>query len=149
MSKYKVDVAHLPTIKLETIGSDDFRIKLMNSWNWVDIDLDDAWYYYPSWEYWDKVFINVMAKLPKYVPEKFDCDNFAHYVSVLCARYFGINTCGVVEGYADVGNGIPQRHKWNVFFDGGDFYQLESQTYGMILDLDVDSKYIPTEIYLG
>jgi hypothetical protein len=90
-----------------------------------------------------------MSNLPKYVPEKFDCDNFARYISVLCALHFGVNTCGVVEGDADVGRGFMERHKWNVFYDGEAFYQLESQKYGAVMDLSSSSMYLPDEINMG
>ncbi len=149
MSKFSLQspVIHMPNIRLKGISGPDYKGLLLAAWNWKNIDLDDSWYYFPEWADWDKIFQYVQKNLPKYVPDKFDCDNFAFYVSVMVAKEFGCNTCNVVEGYIDV-NGVMKRHKWNVFFDGDSFYQLESQKYtppNMIADLD-DPGYVPDEI---
>ena len=146
--KWRSPVEHKPTIKLNKISSSEYRVRLQQAWNWKEIDLDDGWYFYPRWEDWDKIFQYVLKNLPGYVPDAFDCDNFAFYVSVMVSKEFGGNTCNVVEGDADVGRGYKERHKWNVFFDGDSFYQLESQKYtppNQIADLD-DADYIPEEI---
>ena len=53
----------------------------------------------------------------------------------------------MVEGWADMGDGYVQRHKWCIFYDGVCLYQLEPQT-GVVMDID-DTKYIPDEIVIG
>ena len=136
-------VVHKPSIQLARISASEYRAKLEQAWGWKKIDLDDAWYFYPRWEDWDKILQYVQKNLPKYLPEQFDCDNFGFYVSVMVSKEFGANTCNVVEGYWK-----GARHKWNVFFDGDGFYQLESQKYmppNEIGDLD-DPDYVPDEI---
>lgn len=147
--QWQSPVEHKPAIKLAKISGVEYRAKLQEAWNWKNIDLDDGWYFFPEqWEDWDKMFQYVQKNLPKYVPEQFDCDNFAFYVSVMVSKEFGCNTCNVVEGDADVGRGYKERHKWNVFYHQGAFYQLESQKYtppDRIADLD-DPDYIPDEI---
>ena len=149
MSKFLINVDHIPTVTLYYISANEFESKLKATWNWTSIDIEDTGYFYPKWEDWDKIFQYVQKSLPTYVPNKFDCDNFAYYVSVMVSSKFGCNTCNVVEGYVDFRDGRGfQRHKWNVFFDGGNFYQLESQKKtppNEIADLD-DPYYIPDEI---
>ena len=147
----KIIVEHVPSVKLYKIGYDEFHAKLVAAWDWKKIDLEDTWFFYPCWEDWDKIFQYVQRNLPKYAPDAFDCDNFAFYISIMVSKEFGCNTCNVVEGDADVGCGVKMRHKWNVFFDGDGFYQLESQKYtppNMIADLD-DPDYVPDEIEVG
>ena len=148
MSKFIVQppIIHLPNIKLYKISGQELQQKLIKAWDWSRIDMEDSWYFYPKWEDWDKIFKNVQKDLPKYAPDVFDCDNFAMYVSVMVAKTFACNTCARVEGNTSFG-----RHKWNVFFDGDDFYQLESQRYmppDSIAGLD-DPDYIPEEIAIG
>jgi len=142
----KIIIEHVPSVKLYKIGCDEFRTKLVNAWAWKKIDLEDTWYFYPLWEDWDKIFLYVQKNLPKYCSDTFDCDNFSIYVSVMVAKNFKCNTCARVEGYMS-----GERHKWNVFFDGDGFYQLESQKYtppNTIADLD-DPNYVPDEIEVG
>jgi len=150
MSKFKIQspIEHLPKPTLVTMFGQEYHAKLMAAWNWKSVDIDDGWYYYPSWEDWGKIFLHVQKNLPKYVPDIFDCDNFGFYIAVMVSKDFGCNTCNVVEGMADVGRGILERHKWNVFFDGVGFYQLESQKYVPMTDISdlTNPKYIPEEI---
>ena len=122
----------------------------MKAWTWKTVDLDDGYYFYPiKWADWDKIFMYVQKNLPKYQVDKFDCDNFAFYISIMVSKEFGVNTCNVVEGKVDFDDGKGwQQHKWNTFFDGSSFYQLESQKYtppNQIADLD-DPNYVPEEI---
>jgi len=147
MSKLKV--VHVPQVKLYAISAQDMQQKLADAWVWQEAKLLDNVLYYPSWEDWDKVFLFLMKGMPAYVAEKRDCDFFAHYLQVMAAYHFGITTLAYVEGWADVGGGIPEYHAWNVFFCGDGFYQLESQRYGSIMDLDLASPYQPQRLVMG
>ena len=148
MSKYRVGIEHIPTIQTQRISRGEMQDRLFTARRWDRVKLDDHYYFYPSWEDWDKVFLHLMRNLPKYVPDRFDCDNFADYLRIKCAEIFGINTCARVDGYADVGRGVMECHAWSVFFDGESFYQLESQKRGLLMDLD-DPAYSPREIIMG
>ena len=152
MSRFEVQVEHIPVVKLYKIDYYTMQRKLTAAWDWQRIDLEDLYFFHPAWEDWDKIFQFVQRKLPKYLPDQFDCDNFSMYVSVMVAHYFKSNVCARVEGEADFQDDKgPQRHKWNVFFDGDAFYQLESQRYtppAMIADLS-DPYYVPLEIEMG
>lgn len=148
MSNLRVEVEHLPTITVFKIS----RVELWQKLNalpikWRYIKLDDYWYFYCSWEDWGKVFDKVQSGLPSYREDIFDCDNFANLIMSKVARLFGMNTCARVDGWADVGHGL-ERHAWNIFFDGENFYQLESQKTGALIDID-DPKYKPDELVAG
>lgn len=116
----------------------------------ASIDLDDSRYWIPKvWDDWGILLTYVQGKLRKYVPERFDCDNFAHYVAVLCAFHYEINSCGVAEGWALGG----QRHKWNIIvsmdvYGNLSLTQLESQQKEQFYAID-DPAYLPDQFYFG
>lgn len=153
MSKVKVDAVHVPTVKTTRISAADLHEIMSARWQWKKLKLTDHWYYVPSFEDWDTVFQHLLARIPKYVPDKFDCENFAGFLRVMACKEFGINTCGDAEGNADLGRGYLQRHGWTVFpslEDGGHLFQLESQrkTGYFFKDID-DPTYVPDEIVIG
>lgn len=84
---------HLPSIQTKQISVSELRLKLSNLWDWKKLKLTDNYYFYPSWEDWDKVFLYVMAKLPKYVPNKFDCE-VAPDLAYAMGLFFADGTCG-------------------------------------------------------
>jgi len=144
MSKVKVQVDHLPSITTYRIDAYQMRRNLENCGiKWTYLKLDDSWYFYVSWEDWGKIFNHVQAKLPTYKSDKMDCDNFGDLIKVRVAELFGVNTCARVDGYW---KGL--RHAWNVFYDGENFYQLESQKAGDLRDL-IDDEYKPDMIFMG
>jgi len=148
MSKFKIETKHLPIIPEFPIDVSELN-KLIRALPvaWRDIDLDDNYYYFTDWTGWGKIIEYLKPNRPKYLAEKFDCDNMAKWHSVEVARLFELNTCAEVEGWADVGRGVPERHKWNIIFDGDSFYQFEPQT-GVVMEID-DSLYKPDEIVIG
>lgn len=132
------------------VSRPELRRFLQAEWPWKKLKLTDYWYYYPSFEDWDKVFQHLLRRLPKYVPDKFDCENYAGYLRVMAAKEFGINTCGDAEGNADLGKGYKERHGWTVFTDMQDLYQLESQKATGYTFMDIsNSLYIPDELVIG
>jgi len=139
----KIEVQHIPVVKVNKISSGDLHTKLRITFPNIPLDLEDGWYFYPSWDDWGKVLNHVQGKMRRYVPDAFDCDNFARYVSVMCAYYFEVNTCGIAEGPTYLG-----QHKWNVIFDGDSFTQLESQNKKEFFEPD-DDRYTPQELLFG
>ena len=141
--KVQQPVIHLPKVKEYQISSADLR-RLISSLPvvWRSIDLEDSHYFYTDWQGWGAITEYLKPKAPKYLTDKFDCDNFARWFNTETARLFELNTCAVVEGRLG-----SARHKWNIIYDGECFYQMEPQT-GEILDLP-DDRYRPDEILVG
>ena len=148
MSKFLVQVNHIPKVREYTIDSNELS-KLIHALpvKWRNVDLDDYYYYFTDWEGWAKIIEYLKPNRPRYLADKFDCDNMAKWHSIEVARLFQLNTCAEVEGWADVGRGVPERHKWNIFFDGDVFYQIEPQS-GVIMEID-DPLYKPDDITIG
>lgn len=146
--KVQNPIVTIPAVIRYSMTLSDMQKRLIEAWAWNRIKLTDNYYFYVSWEDWGKILDYEMPNIPKYVNDSFDCEDFGDYLRIMIAKNFGVNTCASVEGWADVGNGIPQRHGWSMFFDGETFYQLESQVAGKIMDLS-DLKYKPDEIVMG
>jgi hypothetical protein len=113
---------------------------------WSYVKMNDTAYYAPSWDDWRKIIEYLQPRVPKYFPQRADCEFMACWFYVHVCEDFNVNTMCMVEGYADVGKG-PERHAWNVFTDGAYFYQLEPQN-GVIVDIE-DQSYVPDRIIAG
>jgi len=143
-------IVHKPSISLKEVYRQELR-PVLEAWSWKKLKMTDSWYFIPTvWRDWDKIFQYLFPLLPKYVPDKFDCENFAGYLRVMAAKELGVNVMGDAEGWADVGRGYKERHGWTVFTDGEGLYQVESQKLiGLdIMDID-DPLYVPDELVIG
>lgn len=109
---------------------------------WRRIAIKDHYLYMPDFDGWVAIINHLKKKVPKYLADRFDCENFAGWFRHECARLWQINSLAELEGYFK-GN----RHGWGFFTDGEDCFQLESQT-GEIIDIE-DNFYIPDEIVMG
>jgi len=153
MSSFKLQqpIVHKPSIQLKEVTSQELR-QVLETWTWQKLKMTDNFYFIPTlWEDWDKIFQYLFPLLPKYAPDKFDCENFAGYLRVMAAKEFGVNVVGDAEGYADFQDGKgPQRHGWTVFTDGQGLYQVESQKLigSSIMDIG-DPLYVPDELVMG
>ena len=148
MSKFAVEVKHIPVVTEYPIDANELsKIIREEHSGWRDIDLDDYYYFHTDWEGWRKIINYILPSMPKYIAERFDCDNYARWFSSEVARLFLLNTCATVEGWADMGNGIPLRHKWCVFYDGVHLFQFEPQN-GVCMNMN-DPLYVPDEIVIG
>ena len=150
MSKFAVKVDHvvaLGSIEQVYLTTMKARIEALPL-NWTRVKITDHWLYAPGWEGWRKAIDHLLPKIPKYLRDKFDCENSAGWFRHRMAEVYEINTMAEVEGWADLEDGRgPQRHGWNVFPAGLFFFQMESQT-GVVMDID-DPRYIPDEIVMG
>ena len=153
MSTFKVQnpVVHLPSISLHQLTREVLETLLVKNWEWHKLKLTDNLYFVPPWEDWDKIFQYEMKSLPKYVPEKFDCEQFGGWLRIMVAKDFGVNVCGDAEGYVDFQDGKgKQRHGWTVFTEGEGLYQVESQMATGYHIMDIDNPfYIPDELVMG
>jgi len=87
------------------------------------IYLDDR-YYCLTLEDWNPIFWKVVTGLPKYLAERFDCDDFAFVVSYRITERYGLNGCRVALGNTPMGY-----HAYNLFITGsGELFYLEPQT---------------------
>jgi len=116
--------------------------------SWQRIKLDDARFYVPDFDTWERIINYLKPKAPKYIPERRDCEWFADWFRVKVAEEFEINSLARVDGWANLGSdGYYVRHGWNIFSDGVYWCQLEPQT-GEIVEID-DPRYIPDELIMG
>ncbi len=88
----------------------------------------DSQYWAVSLEDWKRIFNDVRSSLPKYLLDRFDCEDFAMLVMARVLERYGLNTCGVATGQVPFGY-----HGYNLFVarhDNGYFYLhvLEPQT---------------------
>ena len=150
MSRLAVKVEHIPVLGPEeviSLLSMKHRIEALPI-KWKRIKLDDHTFYCPSFDGWRKAIDYLMPKVPKYIPERRDCEFMACWFYVHLCEDFRVNTMARVQGFAIVaGSNVMERHAWNIFTDGKYFYQLEPQT-GVLMDID-DPDYIPDEIVVG
>jgi len=143
-------VVHKPSVQLREVTCQELR-KVLETWSWKKLKMTDRYYFIPIiWKDWDKIFQYLLPLLPKYAPDKFDCENFAGYLRVMAAKEFGVNVVGDAEGYANVRGIGMESHGWTVFTDGVGLYQVESGklTGSSIMDID-DPLYIPDELVIG
>ncbi len=86
----------------------------------------DSNYWAISLEDWQKVFKDVFSGLPKYLAEKFDCEDFAFITMMRVTERYQINTIGVAVGQVPFGY-----HGYNLFvsWDNGQakLHTLEPQ----------------------
>ncbi len=80
----------------------------------------DMSYYALSMADWKKVFADVLKDMPKYLVDKFDCEDYAFLTMSRVTERYEINTCGVAVGT------IPQgAHGFNLFIaKEGDVFKL-------------------------
>lgn len=103
----------------------------------------DSKYWYVSHEDWGRIFDNVLMNMPKYVSEKFDCENYALLTTTRVSERYRLNTCGIVIGQSPMGY-----HGFNIFISEQGLYYLEPQT-GDIFSISEDSGYKAEIIILG
>ena len=110
----------------------------------LKLDMDDRKYWTVSSEDWGKIIRDVLLNMPKYISERYDCDNFSRTCACRVASKYFLNTMGVVEGEQD-----GARHKWNLFFsDDLDIFMLEPQN-SMMYDMSDMGGYVPDELSMG
>jgi len=85
----------------------------------------DTEYFYTSAEDWAEVFdyIYFKFKMPNYLAERIDCDDFSILLKGLVSSFFGLNYFAVVFGNTPTGS-----HAWNIFRDEAGFMGFEPQT---------------------
>lgn len=87
----------------------------------------DSQYWALSLADWKKVLSSVRVDSPKYLAEKFDCEDFAFLTMTRVTERYEINTCGVAVGMSPMGY-----HGFNTFvsYENGGFVRhlYEPQT---------------------
>ena len=119
-----------------------FRLVSLSS-----IKLKDNNYFYVSLTDLIPMLSEARRGVPKWVADKWDCDDFAFYTMAIVGLKFGINTVGYCEGnnpdFVDAtGN---DRHAWNIIYTEECFYFYEPQN-GNLWPASLPSKYKADEI---
>ncbi len=87
----------------------------------------DSQYWTVSLEDWKRIFDDVLSGLPKYLLDRFDCEDFAMIVMARILERYGLNTCGVAVGKVPFGY-----HGYNLFVEWEEgqpkLHVLEPQT---------------------
>ena len=122
MSKFITKVEHLPSItELEMDASQ--LSSLLNPLSLRELHLWDNRYFYCSHEDWGKVLAKVLLGMPKYVAEKWDCEQYAMRATVRAGELFQLNTLGLCIGQSPFGY-----HGFNIFVSEAGLFYLEPQT---------------------
>lgn len=79
----------------------------------------DSMYYALSMEDWQTVFKDVLPSMPKYLAEKFDCEDYAFLCMTRITERYQVNTCGVAVGMSPMGY-----HGFNVFIEKDTDFRL-------------------------
>ncbi len=102
----------------------------------------DNEYYYLTLEDWRKVFNEVFSRMPSYIRDRRDCEDFAWIFRGFVILLAGMNAFGWVIGDIPAG-----RHGFNMFYADSGWYILEPNpqyAYGNYNILSVGGKgYIP------
>ena len=82
----------------------------------------DSTYYAFSLDDWKAIIPGVLKDMPKFLAEKWDCDDFAFLCMTRVAEKYEVNSCGVA-----VGNALGGYHAWNLFIaKEGDEFKLHA-----------------------
>lgn len=113
----------------------------------------DTAYYTTTWDNWEKILETVwgIVKNFKWTAEKFDCDNRAAFVTVLCGLLFGANTCASVYCKREhIGEaGYDGMHWCNLIIDkDGNTYLFDVDNWGMRQKITSNNVVMGTEKYI-
>lgn len=122
--------------------------KFLIKW-WIDeigtfdkVNLWDTQYYFVSLIGWNRIFWDVLKNMPRYISDKFDCDNYALQLMARVNMKYKLNGCGLVIG--EVPNGY---HAWNIFVAPIGLYYYEPQT-GQVIEIGTEN-YVGREVFWG
>lgn len=104
----------------------------------------DNTYYCVSLEDWNPIFFKAIVGMPKYLAERFDCDDFAFAVAYRITEQTGLNGCRVALGNTHLGY-----HAYNLFITGsGELFYLEPQTLEITSVKDNELNYITDTVII-
>ena len=144
MSKFNVNVEHVPSYQEYTITSSQLKELLNRTYPGIEMHLWDNAYWYISHGDWGKVFGDVLKNFPKWTAERFDCSNYAMLCSARVSEKYKLNTCGICIGDSPMG-----RHGYNVFLSAGVTLDILEPQTGMVYHSDENSGYIPRLVIFG
>ena len=143
MSRFVVKVEHKPKITSEFVLSYMGLNQKLQELNLKEHHLWDRKYFYISHEDWGRIFTDVLMGMPKYIAERYDCENYAMLTSARVSERYQLNTCGICIGQSPFGY-----HGFNLFISDRGLYYLEPQT-GDIFDVKEDSGYKAEIVIFG
>ena len=142
MSKFIVKAEHIPNLVEYPISTTALR-ECLKVLNLNQAYLWDSKFFFVSHEDWGRVFGKVLLNLPKYVAEKFDCEQYALLVTARVGETFKLNTCGIAIGQSPMGY-----HGFNIFLSEHGLFYLEPQT-GEVFSIEEDSGYKAEIVIFG
>jgi len=81
-------------------GAGEFKTTMLNVGIDVPMSQRDIYGFFTDWIIWNNC-LDVITNIAKHFPwiaERFDCDQRATFVKVLCDIFLGINSCGIAYG---------------------------------------------------
>ena len=145
MSKFAVKAEHLPSITEIEMDASQLR-SMLQPLGLRELHLWDNRYWYTTHEDWGKVLKKVLLDIPKYVTDRWDCEQYAMRATARAGELFLLNTLGLCIGQSPFGY-----HGFNMFVSeagGAKLYYLEPQD-GMIYDIMENSDYKAELVIFG
>ena len=111
----------------------------------------DSDYWFPTHYWWVKIVTDIVEKIPPWVKDRQDCDDFGQMMKGIMAFYYGFNACGIMDGemYVDYLPGKPadwMGHNWFSFIDDTGMWSVERN--GEIWKTGTHAKYKEKRIYI-
>lgn len=144
MSKLNVNVEHVPSYQDYTIKSTQLAELLAKTYPGIEMHLWDRTYWYISHADWGKVFKDVLSNFPKYVAERFDCENYSMLCSARVSEKYKLNSLGIAIGDSPMG-----WHGYNLFLSAGMTLDILEPQTGVVYHSNEDSGYIPRLVIFG
>ena len=137
MSHIKIQqpVIHTPSFKEYDISGKELQAKLEAIGLELPVRRLDSRYYYVSHEDWGIIFKDILQNMPRFVSEKWDCDDFSFLTKARVGEKYQINAIGAVIGDSPMG-----RHAWCLFFSEVGLFYLEPQN-GIVYSVEENSGY--------
>ena len=146
MSKFFVKAEHLPSITEFEMDANQLG-NMLNPLGLRELHLWDNRYWYTIHEDWGKVFSEVLLNMPKYVADRWDCEDYALLTTARVGELFKLNTCGVCIGQSPWGY-----HGYCLFLSRPEnkdrLFILEPQN-GLIYPVEKPEGYKPELLIMG
>jgi len=108
-----------------------------------ELHLWDSRYWYTTHEDWGRVLEKVLLDMPKYLTDRWDCEQYAMRATARAGELFLLNTLGLCIGQSPFGY-----HGFNMFVSEFGLFYLEPQS-SMVYSVEEDSGYKAELVIMG